>query len=588
MQSSKIPREVIQEILETADIVEIVSGHVALKKAGSNYRGLCPFHNEKTPSFNVNPSKRIFKCFGCGEGGDVIQFKMKIENKSFPAVVKELAEHMGIIWDVAEQGHIAQTLQLHKLAETFFNRQLEQNSFAMEYLLKRGLDKQVIAKFALGYAPDSWDALLNFTRTEMGFFDRDLFSESGLFSSNERGKVFDRFRQRVIFPIHNHRNQVIAFGGRVLNDSDKTAKYLNSPDSPLFEKGRVLYNLNRVAANDRVREVIVVEGYMDVIALDQFGINNVVAPLGTGFTKQQVTLLEERFDKVVLLFDGDNAGSTATLRALERLIDSSLVVLAVRLDEGMDPMDVVRTHGSDMLRNKLCEASNALRFYCEDVLRQHPVSDRKNKKMAYVTIRDFFRKLDPVLLVGDDRINEPSLVHYLSTSFDVQEQIIRDQFFPARQSVTKVPQKLPRRQRHSEDLLRLILSAFVDLEIRKAVISVLTRSEIEPTPYLVLWNLLVGQEVPNIQELPLHVNSEMRQLLTDLDWEETEFLYSNIQECEIALTEYKFQQVQQKLVEVMQNLADPALGADKKRVLQEERMSLTRERGRLIGLKAGR
>ena len=241
-----------------------------------------------------------------------------------------------------------------------------------------------------------------------------------------------------------------------------------------------------------------------------------------------------------------------------------------------------------MLRNKLCEASNALRFYCEDVLRQHPVSDRKNKKMAYVTIRDFFRKLDPVLLVGDDRINEPSLVHYLSTSFDVQEQIIRDQFFPARQSVTKVPQKLPRRQRHSEDLLRLILSAFVDLEIRKAVISVLTRSEIEPTPYLVLWNLLVGQEVPNIQELPLHVNSEMRQLLTDLDWEETEFLYSNIQECEIALTEYKFQQVQQKLVEVMQNLADPALGADKKRVLQEERMSLTRERGRLIGLKAGR
>ena len=273
---------------------------------------------------------------------------------------------------------------------------------------------------------------------------------------------------------------------------------------------------------------------------------------------------------------------------MERLIDSSLVVLAVRLEEGMDPMDVVKIHGSDKLRQKLSEASNALRFYCEDVLRQYPVKDRKNKKMAYVTIRDFFRKLDPILLVGDDRINEPSLVHYLSTSFDVQEQIIRDQFFPARQSAAQVPQKLPKRERHSEDLLRLILSAFKNQEIRTAVISVLTRSEIEVTPYLMLWNLLVGKEVPSLQELSLHVDSETRQLLIDMQWEETEFLYSNIQECEIALTEYKFQQVQQKLVEVMQNLANPALGADKKRVLQEERMSLTRERGRLIGLKSGR
>ncbi len=588
MQSSKIPREVIKEILETADIVEIVSAHVALKKAGSNYRGLCPFHNEKTPSFNVNPSKRIFKCFGCGEGGDVIQFKMKIENKSFPAVVKELAEHMGIIWDVAEQGQIAQMLQIHNLANNFFNRQLEQNSSARDYLLSRSLNQQVINKFELGYSPDSWDALLNYIRNQMGFFNRDLYTESGLFSGNERGKVFDRFRQRIMFPIHNHRNQVIAFGGRVLHNSDKAAKYLNSPDSPLFEKGRVLYNLNRVVADGNFKEVIIVEGYMDVIALDQFGISNVVAPLGTGFTKQQVTLLEERFDKVILLFDGDNAGGTATLRALERLIDSSLVVLAVRLDEGMDPMDVVSRYGSETLRKKLSEASNALRFYCEDVLRQHPVSDRKNKKIAYVTIRDFFRKLDPVLLVGDDRINEPSLVHYLSTSFDVQEQIIRDQFFPARKSATKVPQKLPHKSRNSEDLLRLILSAFGNLEIRKSVISVLTRSEIEPTPYLALWNLLVGKEVPSIQELPLHVDTDLRQLLTDLEWEETEFLYSNIEECQIALTEYKFHQVQHKLVEVMQNLTNPSLTPDKKRVLQEQRMSLTRERGRLIGLKTGR
>ena len=588
MQPSKIPREVIKEILETADIVEIVSAHVALKKAGSNYRGLCPFHNEKTPSFNVNPSKRIFKCFGCGEGGDVIQFKMKIENKSFPAVVKELAEHMGIIWDVAEQGQIAQMLQIHNLANNFFNRQLEQNSSARDYLLSRSLNQQVINKFELGYSPDSWDALLNYIRNQMGFFNRDLYSESGLFSGNERGKVFDRFRQRIMFPIHNHRNQVIAFGGRVLHNSDKAAKYLNSPDSPLFEKGRVLYNLNRVVADGNFKEVIIVEGYMDVIALDQFGISNVVAPLGTGFTKQQVTLLEERFDKVILLFDGDNAGGTATLRALERLIDSSLVVLAVRLDEGMDPMDVVSRYGSETLRKKLSEASNALRFYCEDVLRQHPVSDRKNKKIAYVTIRDFFRKLDPVLLVGDDRINEPSLVHYLSTSFDVQEQIIRDQFFPARKSATKVPQKLPHKSRNSEDLLRLILSAFGNLEIRKSVISVLTRSEIEPTPYLALWNLLVGKEVPSIQELPLHVDTDLRQLLTDLEWEETEFLYSNIEECQIALTEYKFHQVQHKLVEVMQNLTNPSLTPDKKRVLQEQRMSLTRERGRLIGLKTGR
>ena len=163
---------------------------------------------------------------------------------------------MGIVWDVSEQGQIAQMLQLHSLAENFFKIQLQQNSFAKDYLLKRGLTEQTLAKFALGYAPDSWDSLLNYSRNQIGFFERELFVESGLFSSNDKGKVFDRFRQRVIFPIHNHRNQVIAFGGRILNDADKTAKYLNSPDSPLFEKGRILYNLNRVISLGKYKVII--------------------------------------------------------------------------------------------------------------------------------------------------------------------------------------------------------------------------------------------------------------------------------------------------------------------------------------------
>ena len=582
---SKIPREVIQEILDTADIVEVVSGHVALKKAGGNYRGLCPFHNEKTPSFNVNPSKKIYKCFGCGEGGDVIQFKMKIENKSFPAVVKELAELLGIIWDVAEQGQLTQMLQLHSLAQEFFQRELQKHSLALDYLERRGLEGNTVKKFQIGYAPDSWDALLNYTKSKMGFFDKDLFSQCGLFSSNESGKIFDRFRDRIMFPIHNHRHQTIAFGGRVINGSSKAAKYLNSPDSPLFEKGRILYNLNRVMDSKKSSEIIVVEGYMDAISLHQSGINNVVAPLGTGFTRQHVNLLEERFDKVTLLYDGDKAGGTATLRALERLIDSSLIVMAVRLPEGKDPMDVLQQNGLANLQSYLEQASNALRFYCEDVLRQYPISDRKSKKMAYVTIRDFFRKLDPVLLVGDDRVNEPGLVHFLSTSFDVHEQIIRDQFFPARQNETIVQSKLAPKQRQSEDLLRLLLSAFENSDIRKTVIANLTRKEVEKSPYLQLWDLLVKDEICDLNQLSLSLDGELSQLLSDFRWEETEFLYSNLSECEIALNEYKFQQVQHKLVQVMQNLAEPHLDPDKKRVLQEKRMILTQERGRLLGAK---
>lgn len=585
MQSSKIPREVIQEILESVDIVEVVAAHIALKKAGGNFRGLCPFHNEKTPSFNVNPSKRIFKCFGCGEGGDVIQFKMKIENKSFPLVVKELAEYMGIIWDTAEEGQITRMLKLHILAQEFFQRQLLLNSSAMDYLRNRGLSENIIKQFQLGYAPDSWDALLNYAKTQMGFFDKELFAECGLFSTNETGKIFDRFRDRVMFPIQNHRHQIIAFGGRVMGDSHSSAKYLNSPDSPLFEKGKVLYNLNRMMQRNNSREVIIVEGYMDAIALSQAGLQNVVAPLGTGFTRQHVNLLEERFDKVTLLFDGDKAGSAATLRALERFIDSSLVVLAVRLEEGLDPMDMLQKKGLEELSNHLSKANNALRFYCEDVLMQYPISDRRNKKMAYVTIRDFFRKLDPVLLVGDDRVNEPSLVHYLSTSFDVHEQIIRDQFFPARQSTASIQTKMAPRKRQSEDLLRLLLSAYDNSEIRKKVISCLTRAEISQTPYMQLWEFLVADQIHSLNQLILHLEDDLKQLLSDLQWEEADFRYSSVNECEIALNEYKFQLVQQKLVQVMQNLANPQLSPDQKRILQEERLTLTRERGRLIEAK---
>lgn len=585
--TSKIPREVIQEILETADIVEVVSGHVTLKKAGGNYRGLCPFHNEKTPSFNVNSAKKIFKCFGCGEGGDVIQFKMKMENKSFPAVVKELAELLGIIWDSGEQGQITQMLQLHNLAQDFYQRELQKNPTALNYLKLRGLDEVTVKKFQIGYAPDSWDALLNYTKAQMGFFDKDLYTQCGLFSSNDSGKIFDRFRDRIMFPIHNHRHQTIAFGGRVMDSSSKVAKYLNSPDSPLFEKGKVLYNLNRVVGTKKSSEIIIVEGYMDAISLNQSGIYNVVAPLGTGFTRQHVNLLEERFDKVTLLYDGDKAGSTATLRALERLIDSSLVVMAVRLPDGKDPMDILQQNGLDSLQGYLEQASNALRFYCEDVLRQYPISDRKSKKMAYVTIRDFFRKLDPVLLVGDDRVNEPGLVHYLSTCFDVHEQIIRDQFFPARNNETVVQNKLAPKQRKSEDLLRLLLSAFENSDIRKAIIANLTRKEVENSPYIQLWDLLVKGEICDLNQLSVNIDGELNQLLSDLQWEEAEFRYSNLSECEIALNEYKFQQVQHKLVQVMQNLAEPHLNPDKKRALQEERTILTRERGRLLGAKKG-
>ena len=315
------PEYIIREVADKNDIRDVVANYVNLKKAGGSYVGLCPFHNEKTPSFSVSPQKGIFHCFGCGEGGNVIHFLMKIENISFVEAVEKLAENAGVMLpkpsrhdseEYAQKARQREVLcEMNNEAAQFFYTNLKSGKNAVEYLKKRQLDGSDAKRFFLGFAKDSWDALFNHLK-EKGFKESDIL-DAGLIKSSENGKYYDAFRNRVMFPIFDTKNRVIGFGGRVLDDSKP--KYLNSPDSPVFNKSKNLYFLN-VARKSRSDYVILVEGYMDVISLAKNGYLNTVATLGTALTSQQAKLIAGDFKEVVICYDSDEAGRKATARAV--------------------------------------------------------------------------------------------------------------------------------------------------------------------------------------------------------------------------------------------------------------------------------
>ena len=429
----RIPQDLIESVLEATDIVELIGQHVHLKRAGGSYRGLCPFHQENSPSFFVHPSKRIFKCFGCGVGGNVISFLMKISQRGFIPVIQELGEKAGIaVLEEQNQGLYFRLLRLHELAQRFFLSSFESNKVAQEYAHSRGLDKKALLHFGIGFAPDGWDGLSQFLLKHEPDCPSEVLEQSGLVSMRRQGGFVDRFRNRLMFPIRDSRSRVVAFGGRILPGSDKEAKYLNSPETPLFEKGKTLYNWDTVLAlpsEARGRAILVVEGYLDVISLWQQGFCEVVAPLGTGFTPAQVKLLEDLYQEVQLVFDGDLAGSTATLRAVERMLNSNMIVRAVRLPEGLDPQDYLNRQGPVEFKALLSHASNALRFYCEEVLKEHDLEERQDKERAWRRLVTFFQGLNRTLVQGGELVNEPELVSWLTRLFSVDEKILRSKLF---------------------------------------------------------------------------------------------------------------------------------------------------------------
>ena len=396
----QISEEILEKIKSQNDIVDVISERVRLKKAGRNFTGLCPFHNEKTPSFSVSQEKQIYKCFGCGEAGNVISFVMKDKNLPFIEAVKYLANRANIPLKLGN-GEQSQSNRKKELlykvnveAAKFFFSNLMNNQNAKEYFLNRGIKEETIKKFGLGYANDSWNSLMFYLRKK-GIND-GLLEEAGLISVNkEKGRKYDRFRNRVMFPVFDYQGKVIGFGGRVLDDSKP--KYLNSPETLVFQKGTNLYGLNfALKHNMSERYFVIVEGYMDLISLHQYGITNVVASLGTALTINQARLLKRYADKVVISSDADLAGQMATLRGLEILRTAGFDVRVLSIPQGKDPDEYVRSNGREAFLKLINNAEPLIDYR---IKKAEEGIDFKNSQSVILyskRIMDIISDLDPI------------------------------------------------------------------------------------------------------------------------------------------------------------------------------------------------
>jgi DNA primase len=395
---------VAEKVKQQADIVRVVGEYVRLKKAGKDFSGLCPFHQEKTPSFTVSPIKQIFYCFGCGKGGDVYNFVMDMEKCEFPEAVKLVAEKCGISIPRPkersgegrkESQQRATLVEMHREAQTFFVKQLEgtlEGKAARAYLEDRGLDKDAISRFGIGYAPSGGDLLLRHLKAK---YPEKLLVESGLISRDQGGKLFDRFRRRITFPIANESGKIVAFGCRALGDDQP--KYLNSPESHIYSKSNVLYHLDRAKEGIRRQDfVILVEGYMDAIAVARAGISNVVASCGTSLAEQQIKLLSRFTKRVVVNYDPDTAGQSATERSLSLLLEQDFEVRVLALpavgDKKADPDLYIREKGAEEYQKRLKEAPSFVDYLIARA-RQMDLSSGEAKTRAVNFLLPYVQKI---------------------------------------------------------------------------------------------------------------------------------------------------------------------------------------------------
>ena len=383
------PPEFLDELTARNPIEDVVGQYVSLKRSGSNLFGLCPFHGEKTASFSVAPDKGIYYCFGCHKGGSVINFEMEIEGLSYPDAVRALAKRVGMEVPEDEQYQSRYRQQerlwaLHKEAARFFHSQLYApvGANALQYAAGRGMPKSILTKFGIGYAPDSWTSLVDWLRGK-GYTDQEL-RDSGLVTvSRKNGSLFDRFRDRLMFPIIDVRGNVIGFGGRIMNDQDKSAaKYLNSPETLIFNKRKNLFALN-LAKKSKLGYLILVEGYMDAIALHQYGFDCAVASLGTALTEDGANLLSRYTEQVVLIYDGDEAGQNATRRAIPILEKAGLQVKVLQMRDAKDPDEFLKKYGADRFKLLLEESSNRVEYQLNAILRKYDLRD-DDQKVKYL------------------------------------------------------------------------------------------------------------------------------------------------------------------------------------------------------------
>ena len=399
-----IPDSFIQDLLARVDIVELVDGYVPLKKAGANYAACCPFHNEKSPSFTVSPTKQFYHCFGCGAHGTAISFVMEFQGMGFVDAVKELASKAGMQAPESEgrsfndekPGQTRALIEIMARAAQYYKDQLKKSPLAIEYCKKRGLTGEIAARFGMGYAPDGWQNLQEIFPD----YNADELKIAGLVIENDAGRRYDRFRDRLMIPIINPKGDIIAFGGRIIDQGEP--KYLNSPETPLFEKGRELFGLPQ--ARQALRETdtaIVTEGYMDVIALAQNGVGNAVATLGTATTATHVTKLLRQVDRIVFCFDGDNAGRKAAWRALENSLEAladNKRLAFIFLPQDHDPDSYIREFGKEQFDRQVTQAMPLSDFLLRELAQRCDLTSSEGKAQLIYEAKPLLLKLPTPLL----------------------------------------------------------------------------------------------------------------------------------------------------------------------------------------------
>ena len=575
--------EIIEEVRQSNDIIDVISQYVHLKRSGRNYFGLCPFHNEKSPSFSVSPDKQIFHCFGCGVGGNVFTFLMKIEGINFIEAVQMLAEKSQIqlptlanSGDSAKEELKAKVYQVNEFAAQYYHQKLylPESKIAQEYVKKRKLSNETLKSFQIGFS-GKFDELYR-ELVKHGFAEREIL-ESGLVNKNEQGKFIDRYRNRLMFPICDVRGRVIAFGGRVLDDSKP--KYINSPENVVYSKGRHLFGLN-VAKKGDIKKLLIVEGYMDVISLHQRGITNVVAPLGTALTQQQGWLLRKNTEQIILSFDSDGAGQTAINRSLEILQNMGCDLRVLQMEGAKDPDEYIIKYGNARFQNLIEKALSLVEFKVKQ-LKQNLDLDNTVDKIK------FLNEIAKLIAKIDNSMEREVYIEKIAKTYEVSKEAIYaevNKLAYADNKGQKILEKPKAVVIHKKDSESKVSESVKKRE--NAILSILLRGDISifqiikqhisPEDFKVELNQEIAKRV--YEELEKG-NSNINAMIDNLPEEEQNHITmimaddDEIEDMEKAIDElmqtYEKQKLNDRKFEIL-TLLDGALEQEQKKLLEKE------------------
>ena len=522
-------RDLIDEVKSRSDIVNVISQYISLKNSGSSYSGLCPFHSEKTGSFHVNQNKQIYKCFGCGEGGDVINFIMKIENLDFMEAVKLLAEKNGIEFktnlseaDKKKMEEIKLMQDIHlKAARFYFSNLINSKNAGYDYLRKRGLSDKIIKRFGLGYSLYSWNSLMDYLLS-IGYEKKDLV-KSGLVTHKENGdKYYDKFRNRVMFPIFDYRGNVIGFGGRVLDDS--MPKYLNSPDTILFNKRYNLYGLNYAKKSIKNDTLILVEGYMDLISLVEYGVENVVATLGTALTNEQGKLIKRYASTAVISYDSDEAGIKATLRAIEILRHQNINVKILNLKDCKDPDDFIKKYKKEGFLKAIEDSVSHIIFQINILKRKFDFNKDEH-------LIKFAKEAASIIKTLSSPVEKDFYIKYVSKEFNISLEALKEEVFGKNYNNSKnnykkffkTEQKPIEKIKNIENGEKFVEETFIKLLMENKELRVLALLKISEDNFLIneskeIFNLIIkNKELDKITIDKIKSLNISEEYLKDLD-----------------------------------------------------------------------